>query len=133
MSVNQAYHTWFPWLKQLWPHGHLPQLRNAAWFLTGLYQSHSVQLQRIARQMPGSAKLPSWIQRLAHFPKSARPRVRPSYAPVAKILLQDLARTPGEIRLIADGSRVAIHHQLLARLDGLLPPGSANCLDLDTL
>jgi hypothetical protein len=57
--------------------------------------------------------LPSRIQRLARFLKSARLQVRPSYAPMAKTLLQDLARTLGEIRLIADGSRVAFHHQLL--------------------
>lgn len=113
MSVNQTYHTWFPWLKQLWPHGHIPQIRNAAWFLTGLYESHSVQLQRIARKIPGTAKLPSRIQRLARFLESARLQVRPSYTPIAKTLLQDLAQTLSEIRLIADSSRVAFGHQLL--------------------
>jgi len=113
MSVNQTYHTWFPWLKQLWPQAHLPQIRTAAWFLTGLYESHSVQLPWIARKIPGAAKLPSRIQRLARFLKNAHLHVRPSYAPIAKILLQDLARTLGEIRLIADGSRVAFGHQLL--------------------
>jgi hypothetical protein len=113
MSVNQTYHTWFPWLKQLWPQAHLPQIRTAAWFLTGLYESHSVQLPWIARKIPGTAKLPSRIQRLARFLKNARLPVRPSYAPIAKTLLQDLARTLGEIRLIADASRVAFGHQLL--------------------
>lgn len=113
MSVNQTYHTWFQWLKQLWPHGHLPQVRTSASFLTGLYASHSVQLPWLARKIPGTAKLPSRIQRLARFLKNARLRVRPSYAPIAKTLVQDLARTLGEIRLIADGSRVAFGHQLL--------------------
>lgn len=113
MSVNQTYHTWFQRLKQLWPVGSLPQIRNAAWFLAGLYESHSVQLQAIARKIPGQAKLPSRIRHLARFLQNARLRVRPSYAPMAKALLQDLARTLGEIRLIADGSQVAFHHQLL--------------------
>jgi hypothetical protein len=113
MSVNQTYDTWFQRLKQLWPEGPLPQIRNAAWFLAGLYESHSVQLQAIARKIPGQAKLPSRIRHLARFLQNARLRGRPSYAPMAKALLQDLARTLGEIRLIADGSRVAFHHQLL--------------------
>lgn len=113
MTVNQTYHTWFLWLRQLWPAAHLPQVRNAAWFLHGLYESHSVQLQAIARKIPGRTKLPSRTQRLVRFLKGATQRVRPSYAPVVRGLLQDVVHTVGEIRLIADGSRVAFHHQLL--------------------
>lgn len=113
MSVNRIYDTWFPWLKQLWPSAHRPQLRNAAWFMTGLYESHSVQLQAVARKIPGPASLPSLTRRLARFLHTAHWRVRLTYAPVARALLQDLAHTLGEIRLIADGSRVAFHHQLL--------------------
>lgn len=113
MSVNQTYHTWFQWLRQLWPEEHLPSIRNAAWFITGIYESHSVQLHAIARKIPSQAKLPSRIQRLARCLQQAAWRVRPSYAPIAKALLQDLAHTMDEIHLIADGSRVAFHHQLL--------------------
>jgi len=113
MSVNQTYHIWFQWLKQLWPHESQPTVRNAAWFITGVFESHSVQLPAIARKIPSRAKLPSRVQRLARFLKGSTWRVRPSYAPLAKTLLQDLAHTLGEIRLIADGSRVAFHHQLL--------------------
>jgi hypothetical protein len=113
MSVNQTYHTWFPWLRQLWPEAHLPLVRNVAWMLNGIYASHSVQLHWMARQIPGRAKLPSRIQHVARVLQQAAWQVRPSYAPVAQALLQDLAHTVGEIRLIADGSRVAFHHQLL--------------------
>lgn len=113
MSVNQTYHTWFPWLKQLWPDAALPQVRNAAWFLHGLYASHAVHFHWIARQIPGTAKLPSRIQHLARFLKRAAWRVRPSYAPVAHAVVRDLVHTVGELRLIADGSRVAFQHQLL--------------------
>ena len=113
MSINRTYDTWFQWLVQLWPDSSCPRIRNTAWFLTGLQESHSVQLHWIARKIPGVAKLPSRIRRLTRFLQSTRWRVRPSYAPIAKALLQDLANTLGEIRLIADGSQVAFHHQLL--------------------
>ena len=113
MSINHIYDTWFPWLKQLWPDGSLPQIRNAAWFMTGLYESHSVQLHQIARKILSPATLPSRIRRLARFLQNPRWPVRPSYAPVAQFLIQHLVATLGEIRLIADGSRVAFHHQLL--------------------
>jgi len=113
MSINRIYDMWFRWLMQLWPSGSRSRLRNAAWFLAGLHESHSVQLHWIARKIPGVAKLPSRIRRLTRFLQSPRWPVRPSYAPIATVLIQDLVHTLGEIRLIADGSRVAFHHQLL--------------------
>ena len=113
MPVNQMYHTWFQWLRQLWPQAHIPRWRNAAWFMTSLQDSHSVQLQRIAGKIPGSAKLLSRVRRLERFLANPRLRVRPSYEPVARALLDHLAGTLGEIRLIADGTQVSAHHQLL--------------------
>ena len=53
MPINQMYHTWFQWLGQLWPQAHVPRWRNAAWFMTSLLDSHSVQLQRIAGKILG--------------------------------------------------------------------------------
>jgi len=113
VPINQLYDTWFRWLKQLWPEQHLPVIRNAAWFMTGIYTSHSVQLPAIARQIPGHAKLLSRVQRLVRFLKQTHWSVRRSVAPVVKTELQEVAASVGEIRLIADGSRVAFHHQLL--------------------
>ena len=75
MPVNQMYHTWFQWLGQLWPQAHVPRWRNAAWFMTALQDSHSVQLQRIAGKIPGSAKLLSRVRRLERFLASPRLRV----------------------------------------------------------
>jgi len=113
MSINQIYDTWFPWLKQLWPDGSRPLIRNAAWFMTGIYESHSVQLHRVAGKIASAATLPSRIRRLARFLQNPCWRVRPSYAPIAQVLIQTMVHTLGEIRLITDGSRVAFNHQLL--------------------
>lgn len=113
MAINQIYDMWFRYLMQLWPRSSRPRIRNAAWFLTGLQASHSVPLHWIARKIPGAAKLPRRLRRLTRFLQSPRWPVRPSYAPIAQGLIQDLVRTLGEIRLIADGSRVAFYHQLL--------------------
>lgn len=113
MPINQLYDTWFRWLKQLWPEQHLPVIRNAAWFMTGIYASHSVQLPAIARQIPSQAKLPSRVQRLVRFLKHTHWSVRRSWGPVVKTVLREVAASVGEIRLIADGSRVAFQHQLL--------------------
>ena len=113
MPVNQMYHTWFQWLRQLWPQAHIPRWRNTAWFMTSLQDSHSVQLQRIAGKIPGAAKLLSRVRRLERFLANPGLRVRPSYEPVARALIDHLAATLGEIRLIADGTQVSGHHQLL--------------------
>jgi hypothetical protein len=113
MTVHPMYDTWFAWVCQLWPQARVTRQRNAAWFLTGLFQGRSVQLQRIASQIPGAAKLHSRVRRLSRFLDNAQVRVRPSYEPVARTLLEDVARTAGEIRLIADGTQVSWHHQLL--------------------
>jgi hypothetical protein len=113
MTVNRLYDTWFAWVCQLWPQQRITHQRNVALFLTGLFQGRSVQLQRVAAQIPGPAKLLSRVRRLSRFLENAQLRVRPSYDPLARTLLQDLAQTSGEIRLIADGTVVGFRHQLL--------------------
>lgn len=113
MTANHLYDTLFAWACQLWPAQRVTRQRNSAWVLTGLFQGRSVQLPRIASQMPGAAQLLSRVRRLSRFLDNAQVRVRPSYEPIARALLADLARTVGEIRLIADGTQVSGHHQLL--------------------
>lgn len=113
MTVNQLYHTIFAWVCQLWPDERLTRQRNGAWFMVGLLEGRSVQLQRIASKIPGSAKLPSRVRRLGRFLDNAQVRVRLFYEPVARRLLEDMARTTGEMRLIVDGTHVSWHHQLL--------------------
>jgi hypothetical protein len=75
--------------------------------------SRSVQLHRVAGKIPGSAKQVSVTRRLSRFLDNSAVRVRLWYEPVARSLLQYLADTVGEIRLIADGTRIGNKHQLL--------------------
>src|SRR5919199_4209650 len=113
MSINHLYDTWFQQVRQLWPKERLPLYHNLAWFLTGLYLSRSVQLHRSAGKIPSGAKLPSLTRRLSRLLANPQIRTRAWYAPLARALLQDMASTLGEIRLIADGTTVGRHHQLL--------------------
>src|SRR5919199_4109662 len=113
MSINHLYDTWFQHIRQLWPDQRLPLYRNLAWFLTGLYLSRSVQLHRVAEKIPSAAKLPSVTRRLSRWLAQPRLRVRPWYEPLARSLLQAMAASVGEIRLIVDGTAIGSHHQLL--------------------
>ncbi len=113
MSVNQLYHKWFRELRQLWPNERLNRVRLWAWFLVGIYTSRSVQLHRVALKIPSSAQLTSVTRRLRRFLENPRLRVRPCYEPFARSLLEEGARTSGEIRLILDTTLVGANHRLL--------------------
>lgn len=113
MSVNVLYHKWFRELRQLWPDERLTRVRLLAWFLAGLYTSRSVQLHRIALKIPSSAQLTSVTRRLSRFLQNPWLRVRSAYEPMARALLEQSARTVGEIRLILDTTSVGANHRLL--------------------
>ena len=113
MSTNRLYHTWLQRVRQLRPDERITRLRNFAWLVTGIYQSRSVHLSKIAGKVPGSAKLVSATRRLSRFLDNPRMRVRAWYAPVARRWLDCVAQTSGEVRLIADGTKVGFGHQLL--------------------
>jgi hypothetical protein len=113
MSTNQLYDTWLQRIRQLHPNERITRLRNFAWLLTGIYQSRSVHLSKIAGKIPGSAKLVSLTRRLSRFLDNPAIQVRQWYEPVAYGLLDYVAQTSGEIRLIADGTKVGFGHQLL--------------------
>jgi hypothetical protein len=113
MSINRLYHTWFQRIRQLRPDERISRLRTFVWLMVGIYQSRSVHLSRIASKIPGSAVLLSTVRRLSRWLDNPAVRVREWYAPVARELLQSMAHTVGEIRLIADGSKVGFGHQLL--------------------
>jgi len=113
ISINQLYHTWLQQIRQLWPEERITRLRLMAWFLAGIFLSRSVQLHRVAGKIPGSAKQVSVTRRLSRFLDNPAVRVRLWYEPVARSLLRYLADTLGEIRLIADGTRIGGNHQLL--------------------
>ncbi|MCD6434626.1 MAG: IS4 family transposase [Candidatus Diapherotrites archaeon] len=113
MSANRLYHTWFERIRQLLPDVRITRLRNFVWLIVGIYQSKSVHLSDIAGKIPGQAKELSIVRRLSRFLANPAVRVRAWYAAIAKNLLQSMAQTVGEIRLIADGTKVGFHHQLL--------------------
>jgi len=113
MSINHLYHTWFDQIKQLRPGERVTRQRNLAWLLVGIFQSKSVHLSKIALKIPGNAKTPSITRRLSRFLDNPAIRVREWYEPVARNVLQAMADTVGEVRLIADGTKVGFGHQLL--------------------
>lgn len=113
MTTNQLYNTWFRRVKQLWGQERITLLRNMAWFLSGVYASHSVQLQQVAGKIPGLSKLPSRTRRMSRLLANPRLRVRARYAPIARWLVQEMQARVGEVRLIADGTQVGWGHQLL--------------------
>lgn len=113
MSINQLYHTWLNQIMQLRPGERITRLRNLTWLIVGIYQSRAVHLSKVALKIPANANLLSVVRRLSRFLDNPAVRVRQWYEPVARAWLQARAATVGEIRLIADGTKVGFGHQLL--------------------
>ncbi len=111
--VNPLYHTWIQRVRQVWPAERITRLRNLVWLMVGIYQSRSVHLSKVAGKIPGPAKLLSAVRRLSRFLDNPAIRVREWYEPIARDWLVYMAETVGEVRLIADGSKVGFGHQLL--------------------
>jgi hypothetical protein len=70
-------------------------------------------LSDITSKIPGRAKELGTVRRLSRFLANSAVRVREWYTPVARNLLRSVALTAGDIRLIADGTKVGFNHQLL--------------------
>jgi hypothetical protein len=113
MSINRLYHTWFQRIRQLRPDERVTRVRTFVWLMVGIHQSRSVHLSRIASKIPGRALLLSTTRRLSRWLDNPAVRVREWYAPIAKEVLEAMATSAGEVRLIADGSCVGFGHQLL--------------------
>ncbi len=113
MSINQLYVTWLTRIWQLRPGERVTRVRNLAWLITGIFQSRSVQLSRVATQIPSHANLLSVERRLSRLLDNPALRVREWYGPMARDWVDYVARTTGEIRLIADGTKIGFGHQLL--------------------
>jgi hypothetical protein len=64
-------------------------------------------------KIPSAATLPSVTRRQSRLLANPQIRVRPWYRPTAEALVQEMARTVGEIRLIVDATKVSAHHQLV--------------------
>ena len=113
MQSPHLYDKWYRRFEQLHPEERVTKLRLFTWVLIGILMSKSVHLYRIALLIPGEAKLVSTTRRLTRFFDNASIHVRKWYEPVARDLIMQIRDTLGEIRLIADGSKVGFHHQLL--------------------
>jgi hypothetical protein len=70
-------------------------------------------LSKIALKIPGDVKVRSIVQRLSRFLQNPAIRVREWYEPIARELIQAMAQSVGEVRLIADGTKIGFSHQLL--------------------
>jgi hypothetical protein len=79
----------------------------------GICRSKSVHLSKVALKIPGDANTLSITRRLSRFLDNPAIRVREWYEPIARSMLQAIADTVGEIRLIVDGTKVGFGHQLL--------------------
>lgn len=113
MSSNQTYHTWMQHIRQLRPRERLTRVRNMAQLIAGIFESKSVHLSKVATKVVSTATLLSVTRRLSRFLDTSAVRVREWYEPLAYGVLQSVAQTVGEIRLIADSSQVGFQHQLL--------------------
>lgn len=113
MSSNQTYHTWEQRIWQLRPTERRTRVRNMAQLVSGIFESKSVHLSKVATKVTSTATLLSVTRRLSRFLENPAVRVREWYAPIVCDLLQAAAHTLGEIRLMADASQIGLHHQLL--------------------
>lgn len=113
MSSNQLYSLWLNRILQLRPTERITRVRNMAWLITGIFHSRSVQLSHVATKIPAQVDLLSVVRRLSRFLDNPALRVREWYEPLARGWLDYLAHTTGEIRLIADGTKIGFGHQLL--------------------
>jgi len=112
MSSNHLYQVWFQRIGQMWSHLYLPQRRNMAQLIVGIYLAKSVYLSKIALKIPGSAVRISIERRLSRFLDNPAIQVRACYDPLVMPLLQSLSQT-GVVRLIVDGTKIGFGHQLL--------------------
>ncbi len=113
MPATRLYQLLSTRMAQLRPGERVTRLRNMTWLLVGIYLSRSVHLSKIALKIPSSAKVLSITRRLSRFLDNPNVRVREWFEPIARDVLQAAAQTVGEIRLIADGTKVGFGHQLL--------------------
>ena len=113
MSITQLHDSWWKKVQQFWSDKRVTQQRMMTWMLVGLFRAGSVQLSKIAEEIPGQAKLTSTTRRIERFVDNAHIRVREWYYPVIEPVIGHITRTTGEIRLIVDGTKVGNNHQLL--------------------
>lgn len=112
MAITHLYHTVLGKIRQLRPHERVTRVRNMSWLMTGMFMARSVHLSHIARKLPGSAQKLSKEKRLSRLLHNVHIQVRQWYEPMARALLL-AAHQSGKIRLVLDGSKIGLGHQLL--------------------
>lgn len=113
MPTNSLYPTWLQRIQQLRLNQRITQVRNFVLLLTGILESRSVCLSRIAGKIPGPAKLLSATRRLSRVLDNHATRVREWYEPIARLWLEAQFHNLGEIRLIVDSTKIGFGHHLL--------------------
>jgi len=88
------------------------RVTNLVWLMVGIFQSRSVQMNRLVRKLPIQAKKLSLVTRMGRFLSNEAVRVREWYAPSARAILTNAGRG-GRIRLILDATKVSSGHRLL--------------------
>lgn len=113
MPISKLYRTWKEEIRRLRPHQRITQIQNFAWMMVGIYQSRSVHLSKIAGKVLGCAKLLSTVRRFERFLDNPAIGVREWYEPIAKQWIAAQWQHLREIRLMVDGTKVGLGHQLL--------------------
>jgi hypothetical protein len=113
MPINRQYHTRIRRIRELRPGQRVTQVRNFVWLLVGIHHSRSVILSKVAGKIPGEAKLLGSVRRLGRFLSNPVIRVRDWYEPISRAWMEAQFHHLGEIRLVVDGSKIGIRHQLL--------------------
>jgi hypothetical protein len=113
MPTNPLYDTVIKKLQQLRPGERITRLRNLAWLMRGIFASKSVQLPKIALKIPSQAVQLSIVKRLHRFLDNPSFQVRSWYEPIARQILEQLAKSVGEVRLLMDATTIGSQHQWL--------------------
>lgn len=113
MPIGKLYRTWKEQIRVLRPNQRITQIQNFAWMMVGIHQSRSVHLSKIAGKVLGNAKLLSTVRRFERFLDNKSIEVRTWYEPIAKQWIEAQWQHLREIRLIVDGTKVGLGHQLL--------------------
>ena len=88
------------------------QMKLVILICAGIFFAESIQLQDIAKYLPGTAKLHSIIRRISRFLTNAKIQVAQTHERIIKPILKTYAKG-GHMRLIIDGSKVGFGYQLL--------------------
>jgi hypothetical protein len=67
MPINTLHHTWIRRIRELGLNQRITQICGFVWLIIGIFQRRSVNLSRIAGEIPGKAKLVSVTRRLSRL------------------------------------------------------------------